>query len=71
MIGKRAHQQEVAEKKFNSYVLIITELISRVQRNPLTDYSQELENLHKMAPEDKGIILAAERECYKNGKRQV
>jgi hypothetical protein len=64
MIGKRAYQKELQEKKINAYTAIIRELISRVQKNPMTDYSGELDKLYKAAPKDRGIIRMAEQEAY-------
>jgi hypothetical protein len=62
--GKRAAAHELQEKKVNAYTLIIRELISRVQKDPLTDYSGELNKLYKVAPKDRGLIRLAEQEAY-------
>jgi hypothetical protein len=52
------------------YVKKIKELIDKVKDAPLdTDYSGEMEKLHKANPKDKGILLAAERQAYAEEKK--
>lgn len=63
--SKRAAAHELAQTKVASYKNIIREIVVRLQKNPLgTDYSGELEGLHKAAPKDRALILQAEREVY-------
>jgi hypothetical protein len=64
--GKRAYAAQLREQKVIFYKRKIKELIDRVQENPLgSDYSGELEKLHKENPKDRPLILQAEREAYK------
>jgi hypothetical protein len=62
------HEQKVQRTMF--YKRKIKELIEKVKLDPLgSDYSDELEKLHKENPKDKGIILLAERQAYAEEKK--
>ena len=66
--GKRAFRAEQREKKIEAYKKIILGLIGQAQVYPFFDYTSELESLKKKYPEDRGEILAAEREAYKEAR---
>ena len=63
-----AHEQKIQRIMFFKHKIKM--LIERVNFAPLeVDYSEELEKIHKEFPKDKGIILLAEREAYKEAKK--
>jgi hypothetical protein len=66
----RAYKHEQRIQRIMFFKRKIEILITRVNLAPLeVDYSEELERLHKEFPKDRGLILAAEREAYKDSKK--
>jgi hypothetical protein len=66
----RAYAQEYKIQRIMFFKRKIERLIARVNLSPLeVDYSEELEKIHKEFPKEKGIILIAEREAYKDNKK--
>ena len=71
MNGKRAYAAERRETKILEYKGQIKALIDKVNGNPLgVDYSGELEGLWNSNPQDKPLILQAEREVYADMRKK-
>lgn len=65
-MSKRAAAAEARVRKIEKYAGDIANLIDRFKRDPFrVDYSEELEELKRKNPADRGLILIAEREAYR------
>lgn len=68
--GKRAYAAQLRGQKLIHYKRKIMDLIDRMNKDVFSvDYSAEIEKMKKENPADKGVIIQAEREAFKECKK--